>query len=196
LQLGFFETQDRFVFVSGYETKQLKEIFFRSRWNLTRKNTIIIRLASGKRFFDSEFFDEKDYEIRFLETEPQFTYLPIKNVRLILKYKFKSNVNKPTDEEEKALIHDFNLEATYRQTSKTSIKMNTSFVNVDFTGMENSSLEFAMLSGLKDGGNYLWNLDYNRKLSNNIQLSVSYEGRKTGISDPIHIGRAQLKATF
>ena len=34
------------------------------------------------------------------------------------------------------------------------------------------------------------------KLSNNIDLNISYEGRKTGDASTVHIARAQVKATF
>jgi hypothetical protein len=67
---------------------------------------------------------------------------------------------------------------------------------VDFTGATNSPVGFAILNGLQRGENFLWNLNLNRQLSKNIQLSLSYEGRKTGTAGVVHVGRAQVAATF
>ena len=70
------------------------------------------------------------------------------------------------------------------------------FVNVQFNGENNSAIEFDLLEGLKNGKNYIWNLLYTKRLSNAIDLNLSYEGRKTGDAPTVHIARAQIKATF
>jgi hypothetical protein len=71
-----------------------------------------------------------------------------------------------------------------------------SFVNIRFSGLPNSPIEYDMLNGLKNGQNYLWNLVYTKRISKNLDLTVNYEGRKTGLLNAIHVGRAQIKATF
>ncbi|MFK7796110.1 MAG: hypothetical protein AB8E82_01570 [Aureispira sp.] len=54
-----------------------------------------------------------------------------------------------------------------------------------------------MTEGLQAGSNYLWNLSLTQALSRNIQLTFSYEGRKTGGADNVvHVGRAEIRATF
>jgi hypothetical protein len=55
---------------------------------------------------------------------------------------------------------------------------------------------FAILNGLQRGQNFLWNLSLDRQLARNIQLRISYEGRKTGLAQVIHTGRAQVAANF
>ena len=92
--------------------------------------------------------------------------------------------------------HDLNVEITYNQSSKTSIRGRGSVVKIDFEGEPNSPVGFAILNGLQPGQNYLWNLTLNRQLAKNIQLNISYEGRKTGTANIVHVGRAQVAATF
>jgi len=45
---------------------------------------------------------------------------------------------------------------------------------------------------LKESGQLI----YTKRLAKNIDLTINYEGRKTGISPLINVGRAQVKATF
>ena len=70
------------------------------------------------------------------------------------------------------------------------------YVNINFMGETNSPIGFAMLNGLQNGRNFLWNINLDRRLSKNVQLSLSYEGRKTGTARVVHVGRAQVAATF
>ncbi len=53
-----------------------------------------------------------------------------------------------------------------------------------------------MLEGLENGNNILWNLNFDRKLSQILELTISYEGRKTVSADVVHIGRLQMRAVF
>ena len=51
-----------------------------------------------------------------------------------------------------------------------------------------------MLDGLLPGNNYIWDLEFTKKLGNNLELSIQYEGRKPGEGIIVHTGRASLRA--
>jgi hypothetical protein len=57
-----------------------------------------------------------------------------------------------------------------------------------------SAVSYTILEGLAPGKNYLWNLDLTKRLGNNLELSVQYEGRRAGETRIIHTGRAALRA--
>ena len=99
-------------------------------------------------------------------------------------------------EGETNLKQDLNVEMTYNQTTTTAIRAKVSYINVNFSGQPNSPVGFVMLQGLQNGQNFLWNIGLDRQLGKNIQLRLNYEGRKTGTTRVIHIGRAQLTALF
>ena len=77
-----------------------------------------------------------------------------------------------------------------------ALRLNFSYINVNFSGNSNTPVGFAILNGLQRGQNFLWQLNLDRQLSNNLQMSVGYEGRKTGQARIIHVGRAQITALF
>lgn len=195
-QVGQSSNESRVVQTSGYESRRTAEQFFRTRWNITQTLSTQWSITKGERESDSEFFNSKDYLLRFWRLEPQFTYLPNKNFRTILRYKFQQDENILTENGELAQQHDFNLEATYNRSGKSSLRAMFSFVKVQFDGNPNSPVGFVILNGLQKGENFLWNLSLNRQLANNIQLNLSYEGRKTGTASVVHVGRAQVAATF
>lgn len=71
-----------------------------------------------------------------------------------------------------------------------------SYIAIVFDGIEDSPVGYAMLEGLNNGNNILWNVSIDRKLSQLLQLTVSYEGRKTGDNAITHVGRLQMRAIF
>ena len=196
LQFGMLDNQNKVILTTGFESRLNREQFFKTRWNITKKISNIVSFERGNRKNDSEFFDNRDYDIEFYNIEPQFTFLPNKSFRNILTYKFQTSQNVLPEGGEKAIIHDFKLETTFNQSSKSSFRTSFSFVKIDFDGVANSSLEFAMLEGLRNGENYLWDFSFDRRLAKNIQMVLSYEGRKSGVANIVHVGRAQVRATF
>ena len=195
LQIGQTTARNKIVLTSGFQTRRNDEQFFRSRWNISKTISTQFEIATGLNFSDSEFFENQDYTIKFFRTRPQLTLQPSNNFRTIFSYEFKESNNESLLREQ-AIKHDFSLETTFNQNTATSIRSRLSFVNVSFDGERNTPLEFAILETLKDGKNYLWSLSLDRRLSKNILMSISYEGRKTGIANAVHIGRAQVRATF
>jgi hypothetical protein len=95
-----------------------------------------------------------------------------------------------------ALLQDFGAEMKYNILSKGSFNMRTDFINIDYNDLENSSLSFEMLEGLKKGKNYTWNISWQRNLGNNLQLNLSYDGRKSEGNKVIHTGGATARAFF
>ena len=88
------------------------------------------------------------------------------------------------------------MEFNLRSVNKSSFDVTLSYVNVKYNGMPNSSIEYDLLDGLKNGKNYLWNIIFIKRLSKVIDISLNYEGRKTGEVPTVHVARLQLKAGF
>jgi hypothetical protein len=194
-RIGMNNTRNRNILTTGYESRRITERFVGGRWNVTRKWTLAGTFTEGWREADSEFFNNKDYSLRFYEMEGKVTYRHNQGLRLSTAYEFGKGRN-AIGQGERLLQHDLNTELTYNRSSKTSVRVKGAFIKMDYTGESNTAVGFALLEGLQDGLNYLWSCSFDRKLSKNLVMSINYEGRKTGDARLIHIGRALMRATF
>ena len=80
--------------------------------------------------------------------------------------------------------------------NKGSLNLKADFIQISYNGEQNTSLAFEMLDALKIGKNITWGAAYQRNLSNNLQLSLTYDGRKSEGTKTVHIGGAQVRAYF
>ena len=196
-QLNSFQTNNRLVLTTGFENRKTDRISLNTFWNVVNQFDVEFLIEKGERSYNSEFFDQRDYEIDFLSLSPSLTYRFSKNFRTQISYEFLNSKNNLLGGNgETAINHDISFEAKYRRTAKTTFSLNASFVEVAFDGDANTPVAFALLEGLQNGKNYLWNFVLERRLVQNIDLRISYEGRKTGEARTVHVGRAQVRATF
>ncbi len=194
-QLGANINQSKIVQITGFESRKLEEYLFRFRFSPITALDFIFNSKAGLKLSDSEIFDERDFSIQFSELNPEINIRPKSNLRFVTKYRYRKKSQQINDLE-RLNSHDFSFETSYRQASKSSLNLSVSFIRVNFEGSANTPVGFEMLEGLKNGQNYIWNLNYTRRLDNNVDFIINYEGRKTGDSRIVHIGRAQVKASF
>jgi len=194
-QIGHKVTENVFTQISGREERMQDEFFFRSRVKVWKTMDFIVNLKNGIKGYTSEIDPSRDLDIDFYSINPELSYRPSGDLRFNLLYTYLNRAQQILLKEQ-ATSHDFTLSTTYRQASSANLNLSLSYVDVDYSGLPNSPTEFDLLEGLKDGRNFLWNVLFTKRLSNSVDLNISYEGRNTGDAPTIHIARAQVKATF
>ncbi|MDF1698937.1 MAG: hypothetical protein P1U56_23990 [Saprospiraceae bacterium] len=195
IQIGNKVTEVIFTQISGLEKRNVNEYFGRSRIKVFRSTDVILNLKNGTKGYDSALNTFRNLDIAYYSINPEVSYRPSTNTRINLLYKYDKR-DQRIGNQEFAKSHDFTMTTTFRKASSSNLNLTLSFVNVQFNGEQNSPIEFDLLEGLKDGKNYIWNTLFTKRLSNSVDLNLSYEGRKTGDAPTIHIARAQIKATF
>lgn len=195
IQLGNKVTEVIFTQISGLEQRNVNEYFTRTRVKIFKTTDILLKLKNGKKGYASTLIPSRNLDIDYYSINPEISYRPTTNLRFNMLYTYDRR-DQNIEQMEFARSHDFTLSTTFRQASSSNLNFSLSFVNVQFNGEQNSTIEFDLLEGLKDGKNYIWNTLFTKRLSNSMDLNLSYEGRKTGDAPIIHIARAQIKATF
>ena len=181
----------------GIETRLLETHEVKLRVNFARWFTIGITALQGIKGQQSLLFSNRNFLIHTTEAEPKLSYQPGTTFRISGIYKYTEKRNTFGNAGQKALLHNAGMEIKYNQPEKGSFNMRFDLVMITFNDTENSAVAYEMLSGLSNGTNYTWELLYQRNINNNLQISLSYNGRKTGTAQNIvHIGSGSIRAFF
>ncbi len=196
VQLGMSDNQNKLVQTTGFESRRQQTRFVKTRWNVSKSISFQTELNLGTDAQGSEQFESKRYRIESWEAKPQLTWQPSNSFRMGATWRHKFAENRLDTLSENAKTNDFKWEMTYNQSAKTSIRSEFSLVKIDFMGQANSPVGFAFLQGLQNGKNFIWSITLDRQVGKNIRLGITYEGRKTGEANLVHVGRAQVGAVF
>ena len=119
---------------------------------------------------------------------------PASAYRFELKYTFDKKDNRRGSE--MAIHHDGGLGFNYATAQKSTLELSAHYIDVKFRGEGNNSLTYELLNGLQKGANYTWEMQWNRQLAKNFQMSISYNGRAGEAIKTIHIGTMRVRAMF
>jgi hypothetical protein len=181
----------------GVDTRKNMEHQLRTRLNATSKFTFTALLKLGKRSNESKFLESKSYSITQKLFEPGYIWLLSKNqLRFQGSYKFDMRANVIPYGNEMSKASSMNMQMKYNTLGSGSFNFSTTFSNIAFNGDANSAVGYSMLDGLVGGKNWLWQISFEKRLAKNIEMSLEYEGRKSGTNNVIQTGRASLRAVF
>jgi hypothetical protein len=178
----------------GFESRQLNEWTFRGRVNIKRIYTIEILQKVGSNNLLTPNFANRNYALNTFSSEPKFTYINSTKYRLQTSYQYLQKTNSVLYGGEKSVTNSLNIEGKYNAVQNTSLTAKFTYSNISYLGATNTTVSYIMLDGLLPGKNYLWNIEFTKRLINNLEISFSYEGRKPGETRTINTGRASIRA--
>lgn len=194
------QTSDNFLTLgTGPDGRLLKENRISGRWNLNRAWSLRLTAGRGSKSRKLGFqqaLQAGNYQIRSSLLAPELTWLFSQNLRSSLRYEYEAGRNEPQFGGEEALQSRFVLESVVNTGEKAALRLNISLVQIKFEGIANTPAAFALMNGLQNGRNYLWNFSLDRQLAQNILLNLTYEGRQSSNNPIVHLGKAQLRANF
>lgn len=180
----------------GYESRRLNNWILKWRWNLSQSFSFDVNGIKGLNALYTPKFNNRNYELKIYSVEPRFSFIRKTNFRLQTSYKYESKKNLPAYGGEKATSHSFNAEAKYNILQNSSISAKFTLDQISYNSIPNTTVSYIMLNGLLPGSNYIWNITLTKRLLNNLEMNVQYDGRKPGSSRTVHVGRAGVTALF
>lgn len=183
----------------GVESRKQNSLSLKLRWNISRSFTTNLALKSNSNELFTPKFSNRNYTIKQSIIEPSISYIKGTKFRATVGYSLDDKKNS-IGYSERSKNSALNTEVKYNVLSSASITGRFTLNNISFSyangGSANSTVGYILLDGLLPGKNYLWNLDFTKRLSGNIEISFQYDGRKPGESRTVHIGRATVRALF
>lgn len=178
----------------GLETAKRNDWTVKTRVNIKRVYTISLQQKFSSSSLSTPSFTNRNYNIQSLETAPQFTYTAGTKFRVNVSYDFSQQKNEAQYGGEKAISNAVISEAKFNSFSNTSLAASLTFNNISFTGQTNTTVSYIMLNGLLPGKNWLWGLSLTKRLINNLEITIDYNGRKPGDARTIHTGTMGIRA--
>ncbi|WP_147294270.1 hypothetical protein [Pontibacter diazotrophicus] len=192
------QNQQKSLLTNGSETRNVSSQLLTGRLNLNEVLSSQLILGLNVRENQSNFLISKNFKIESREVSPELSYQPNTRFRFTGKYQYALREDALTspEAEQEGLFHEFGVEAKLSQVSKRTFTGNLKYVNIDFAGDEFSYVGYEILNALRPGNNMTWSLNLQQRLSNGLNISLNYDGRKANGIGAVHTGRTQVSVLF
>ena len=143
----------------------------------------------------SENFQNRNYKIEGFTLNPELSYLLSQRTRFNIFYQLEEQENQ-LGEQEKLQQNKLGASFSFNNAQKYSVTGEFNYIYNKYEGDTFSPVAYQLLQGLQPEKNYTWTLLAQKKLTNYLDLNLSYFGRKSENSTTIHTGTVQLRAYF
>ncbi|MGA1226810.1 MAG: hypothetical protein ACO3VF_06135 [Tamlana sp.] len=143
----------------------------------------------------SENFTSKNYNFDEARFNPKLSYLFNENSSFDVFYQYVKKEN-TIGNLETLKQNKYGASFTLANSQKSAINGEFNYFSNIYNGNPNTPVAYQILEGLQPGKNFTWSLLAQKKLTDFLDLNLSYFGRKTETSKTIHSGSIQLKAYF
>jgi hypothetical protein len=194
LDYNFLKNVSKQLLTYGVTSTSTSQNLVKLRTALSKSITFTLSGKYGERGNQSGIADGSSYYQKFWSGEPALIWMSRSVLRLTTSLKYEQRNNAAKYGGEDAKISSANIDARYSKTSTGIIQLRFTYSNIEYNGLITAPVSYVMLDGLKTGNNFLWYLNWQRRVSKGIEMSIEYEGRKSGSDKVINTGRMSLKA--
>lgn len=190
------DTRSKYLLASGFDSKQntYKEISLRA--NIKKVITLETIVQKGIKVSKVDYTSGRDFYLNYYFIKPSIIFQPTTTFRISLDGRYSNKLNAIEFGGDTSIVHELGTTFKYNQAEKGSFQGALSMINIKYSGNQNSALGFEMLEALRPGVNYTWNLSYQRSVSQKLQISFQYNGRKSVGTRTIHSGGMEVRAFF
>ena len=187
---------NKILLINGTDFISTNKDQIKFRWNMNKSFMLNSQLTKEIKKNSSTYMANRNYDIENMEINNRISFQPNTLFRIALNGRYSEKRNSIEYGNEKAFINDIGLELRRSKRDKGLLNGELHLVNINYNGESSSTIGFEMLEGLQLGKNITWKLGFQKNMSNNIQISINYNGRKSEENRAIHTGSMQMRAFF
>ncbi|GAA3949193.1 hypothetical protein [Hymenobacter algoricola] len=201
------QTQQKVLLTNGTDTRNLASQQLLLRRTLAQSFTGRLTASRNVRASFSNYLANlpggqasRDFSLLIYEVAPEVSYQPNTSLRFTGTYLRTSKLN--TREGPGQGVHgtfdELGLDTRLSQVSKRTVTTGIHYVRVGLNREEAQStlVGLEILNALRPGSNFTWNMNLEQRLSNGLNVSVAYDGRKAKGLNAVHTGRMQVSVLF
>ncbi len=188
------DTRGNLLLLNGNDIRSFTQHSIQFRVNINKNISTIGSISDGIKSFSSEYFSNKNYKLSLNASELSISFQPSTSFRITTNGKYTNKIN--TSGTESAKLSNAGFEIRYNVIEKGNLSFKADYIHILFKGTTSSNIGYEMLEGLQVGNNATWVVQYQRDLTNSLQISISYNGRISQDSKAVHIGTVQMRAYF
>ncbi len=195
-ELTYSNQRSKTFLTNGFEARNRTEQGINLRWNVNASWSITNTINTGVRIYTSDFFSTNNFNYTFIELKPRLSYQLNTRLRLTALFSYFEGNNIAELGKQKSNNTELGAEFRYSLAKQGVINAKLSSYQIKFNGDAQSQLGYDMLQGLSVGQNAVWNINYQQRLGNNLQITINYDGRSAETQRTIHIGRMEARYLF
>lgn len=196
LEYSYQNISSKNLLSNGFETRLQQSHLWRFRVRAIQNLTLSSEYMKGINENGSDFFQQRNYKLRYQKAESALSYQVMQNSRIKLSggYYWRENIMGSTGEWASDIFTA--LDARWGFPGKGKIESRYKLSVIQYPFDTNTPLAFEILQALHPGVNHLWSINLHYNINSYLQLNLSYQGRKPPDLNSIHTGNVTLRANF
>lgn len=198
LRFAWLDNQSLLFLTTGQEQRVTRYIGFSQRLNLNDSRSIENDLRIGRRQLSAENFPERNYEIPYIQVNPKFNVQWNRKIRVTAGYTYKDSRNLLVNGEvnSRVIQHRLGVDSRVNLGQRNNIFVKAELIRLNQIGIPPAAAAFEMKEGLEEGINGIWQAFFTWYVLQNVEFSITYDGRASAGTPVIHTGRVQIRAFF
>ncbi|MEO1450398.1 MAG: hypothetical protein AAFV07_12775, partial [Bacteroidota bacterium] len=192
------DNQNKLFLNSGDEFRGFRAWGAAQRLNLGASRSIEVETRLGNRFTLAPAFPTRNFDIALVETQPKLNIQLSRKLRVSGGYAYNWRQNRDSVDLVNATvrIHKAIFDTRWNLKDRNNIFLKLELSRLQLVGEPNFSAGYELQEGLQPGLNAVWQAFVTYYLLDNVELSITYDGRVSQTARPIHTGRVQVRAFF
>ncbi len=198
LRFTYQNNQGKLFLATGDEFRGFRYWGANQRLSLDASKTIEVESRLGHKSSRAEAFSTRNYAIDFFETRPRISFQFSRKFRFSTgyEYKAKNNTNDSLRVDARVFMHKALIDTKWNLKGGNNIFAKVELVNVQQQGETSFAADYELTESLRPGFNAIWQVFLTYYILQNVELSLTYDGRSSPEIPVIHTGRVQVRALF